>query len=73
MATALRAQALSVEIYPEPAKLKKQFSYADAKKIRFAIMMGEDEIREGTFKVKNLSTREEKSYKTISEFISNLA
>lgn len=72
MATALRVRGLSVEIYPEPSKLKKQFSYADAKKIRFAILMGEDEIRSGTFKVKNLTTREEKSYKTLEDFLTDM-
>jgi histidyl-tRNA synthetase len=72
VASQLRKSGLSVEVYPAPAKLKKQFSYADSKHIRFAIIMGEDEIKAGKIKVKNLSAHEEKEYSSVQEFVKGL-
>jgi histidyl-tRNA synthetase len=51
----LRSEGIPCELYPEPAKLKKQFAYADAKQIPWVLVAGEDEIREGNFTLKNLS------------------
>ena len=36
---------VNAEFYPDHVKLKKQMSYADAKKIPFIIIAGEDEIK----------------------------
>ncbi len=69
VAAELRKSGLSVEVFPGQAKLKKQFSYADAKRIRFAIIMGEDEIKAGKIKVKNLAAHEEKVFASVQEFI----
>jgi histidyl-tRNA synthetase len=49
------------ELYPDTAKLKKQLSYADSKKIPFIIMAGEDEIRKNSITVKVMSSGEQKS------------
>jgi histidyl-tRNA synthetase len=49
------------ELYPDPAKLKKQFSYADAKKIPFIIIAGEDEILKNSVTIKTMSTGEQKN------------
>jgi histidyl-tRNA synthetase len=49
------------ELYPDPAKLKKQFSYADSKKIPFIIMAGEDEINKNSITVKRMSSGEQKN------------
>ena len=49
------------ELYPDPAKLKKQFSYADSKKIPFIIMAGEDEINNNSITVKRMSSGEQRS------------
>ncbi len=54
--SSLRKAAISCELYPEPAKLKKQFGYADAKQIPWVLVAGEDEIKEGTLTLKNLAT-----------------
>ena len=48
------------ELYPDPAKLKKQISYADTKKIPFVIMAGEDEINNNYLTIKIMSTGEQK-------------
>lgn len=54
--TALRAQGVNCEIYPDTVKLKKQFDYADKKGIPYFVIAGEQEIANGTFNVKNLAT-----------------
>ncbi len=54
MAAQLRDQGISTEVYPDAAKIKKQFSYADAKKIPFVIIVGEEEVKNKTFKIKDM-------------------
>ncbi|MFZ5940072.1 MAG: histidine--tRNA ligase [Bacteroidota bacterium] len=52
----LRAKGISCEIYPETAKMKKQFAWADARKIPFVGLAGEDEMSRGVVAVKNMLT-----------------
>jgi histidyl-tRNA synthetase len=51
----LRKSGVACELYPEPVKLKKQFSYADAKQIPWVLVAGEDEIKEGKLTLKQLA------------------
>ena len=51
---------ISAEIYPEPAKMKKQLAYADSKKIQYVIIAGEDEIKNNEVTIKNMLTGEQK-------------
>jgi histidyl-tRNA synthetase len=55
-----REAGISSELYPDAAKLKKQFSYADSRKIPFVAMAGSEEMSEKCFKLKNMATGEEK-------------
>lgn len=55
-AAALRKQGINVEIYPEPAKLKKQLGYADSKQIPFVAIVGETERAAGKVMLKNMQT-----------------
>jgi histidyl-tRNA synthetase len=55
----IRKAGISVEIYPEAAKMKKQMSYADNKKIRFTAIVGENEIAENKITLKNMITGEQ--------------
>jgi histidyl-tRNA synthetase len=41
----LRDAGINAEIYPENAKMKKQFKYADDKRIPFVAIVGEEEIK----------------------------
>ncbi|NLZ19168.1 MAG: histidine--tRNA ligase [Bacteroidales bacterium] len=59
LSAALRAQGVSVEIYPDAAKLKKQFDYADRKAIPFLSITGESEMARGVVNIKNLATGEQ--------------
>lgn len=55
----LRANGLNVEIYPEVAKMKKQMTYADNKKIPFVAIVGGDEMQNNTVMLKNMLTGEQ--------------
>ncbi len=59
-AQSLRAQGLRVEVYPEPAKMKKQMAYADAKHIPFVAIVGGDEMAANKVMLKNMLTGEQK-------------
>ncbi|MCH5244161.1 MAG: histidine--tRNA ligase [Lentimicrobiaceae bacterium] len=60
-AQALRAEGISVELYPSPAKLQKQFSYADNLKIPFVAIIGENEHQSGQIVIKDMATGEQRS------------
>ena len=62
VARELRNRGVSVEIYPEPCKLKKQFDYAARKAIPFISICGSEEIAAGSVNIKNLSSGEQKAF-----------
>ncbi len=64
----LRQKGIRSEIYPESAKMKKQMSYADAKKIPFVALVGENEMNENKIMLKNMITGEQK-LSTLDEVI----
>ena len=50
----LREAGIPVELYPDAAKMKKQFEYADKRGIPFAAIIGEQELRQAAVALKNL-------------------
>jgi len=52
----LRGKGISCELFHEPVKINKQFSYAEKKKIAYAIIIGSKEIEQNYCLVKNLAT-----------------
>ena len=50
----LRMAGIKSEMYPEPAKLKKQLSYANKSKIPFVITIGEDELIQKKYPLKDM-------------------
>ncbi len=56
VAATLRKAGFACEIYPDSAKLKKQFEYADRKGIPYLAIVGDQEVAEGTVTLKNLAT-----------------
>ncbi|MCQ2348647.1 MAG: histidine--tRNA ligase [Paludibacteraceae bacterium] len=59
IARQLRQQGVRVEVYPEPAKMKKQMAYADAKQIPWVAIVGGDEMANGTVMLKNMVSGEQ--------------
>ena len=52
----LRAAGISAEIYPENAKMKKQMGYADALKVPYVAIVGENELTENKMMLKEMAT-----------------
>jgi len=64
----LRENGISSELYLDSSKnLKKQLSYADKKGCPVAIIVGESEIKENKFTLKNLKSSKENDQKTVSK------
>jgi len=55
----LRDAGIASELYPDAAKLKKQFSYADSQKIPIVIIAGSNELSARQATVKNMKTGEQ--------------
>jgi histidyl-tRNA synthetase len=73
VATALRSSGLSVELYPEAAKLSKQLKYADAFKIRYVVIIGPDENAAGKATLRDLVSGEQQliAQANVAQTISN--
>jgi histidyl-tRNA synthetase len=56
LAAELRHSGINAVVYPEPAKLPKQFKFADKMKMKVAVTIGPDEAAKGLVAVKNLSS-----------------
>lgn len=59
LAAELRDAGLNVMVFPEVAKLPKQFKFADKMKMKVALVIGSDEDAKGQVVVKNLSNGEQ--------------
>lgn len=59
----LRDAGINAEIYPESAKIKKQFDYANRKNIPFVIVVGSDEMQSGELTFKNMISGEQEKIK----------
>lgn len=57
----LRQQGVKVELFPDIAKIGKQFQYADKRGIPFAIIVGEEEVKNNVFNIKNLASGEQET------------
>jgi histidyl-tRNA synthetase len=57
--TALRKAGIKVELYPDAAKVGKQFGHADKRNIPFAVIAGSDEILQEKYALKNLISGEQ--------------
>ena len=54
-AAMMRKAGIKTEIYPDNAKMKKQMSYADNKKIPYVVFIGQSEIENNTVTIKNMA------------------
>jgi len=64
IAAQIRAAGISVELYPDCAKMKKQMAYANAKGIPFVVLAGESEINQGKVTLKNMLTGDQQLVST---------
>ena len=59
----LRYQGIICELYPSNVKIKKQLDYANKKNFDFVILIGEEEVKNDSFILKNMSSGEQNSHK----------
>ena len=71
IATMLRNNGISTEVFLNNKKLKAKMKYADKLKIPYVIVVGEDEERTGIVKVKNMENGEEKELDLNQKFDAN--
>ncbi|WP_111683990.1 histidine--tRNA ligase [Winogradskyella tangerina] len=57
--TALRAENIKAELYPDSAKMKKQMTYANRRNIPYVVLVGEEELNSNTFTLKTMETGEQ--------------
>jgi histidyl-tRNA synthetase len=50
----LRQNNIKVEMYPDAAKMAKQFQFAEKKGIQYAVLVGEEEMKQNQYKIKDL-------------------
>ncbi|HLF51902.1 histidine--tRNA ligase [Flavobacterium sp.] len=55
----LRTFGIKVELYPDNVKVGKQFQHADKRSIPFAVIVGEEEMKNNQFALKNLVSGEQ--------------
>lgn len=55
----VRDAGIPAEIYPEPAKMKKQMEYANRRGVPFVVIVGSEELAAGAATVKNMQTGEQ--------------
>ena len=58
----LRKNNVKSELYPDNAKLKKQFNYANKREIPYAVIVGSSEIENNTYTLKNMQSGEQEVY-----------
>jgi histidyl-tRNA synthetase len=58
----LRKQNVSCELYPTEAKLKKQLGYANQKNIQKVVLIGEEEVSQQTFILKDMESGKQSSH-----------
>lgn len=58
----VRAEGVAAALYPDTAKLKKQFQYADALNVPLVAVIGEDELKQGLVTVRDMATGSQSQY-----------
>lgn len=72
LANKLREKGIPTDLYSEKAKLKKQLQYANNNNIPFVIIIGEDEIKNGKYMLKNMKDGNQ-NLLTINEIINKMS
>lgn len=71
VAAALRRSGVAVDMYYDTAKLDKQFKYAESKGARYALLLGEAEVAQGSVIVKDLAARTQEAVaeRNLAEYV----
>jgi len=61
----VRKAGINAEIYPKPVKMNKQMKYANARKIPYVAVVGDNEMQAGEVALKNMQTGEQANVKLV--------
>lgn len=72
LANSLRSSGIACEVYPDIAKIKKSFEYADKKGINFVAVIGSEEIKSGLISLKDMisGSQEEFTLDQLGKYLS---
>ncbi|TJY35861.1 histidine--tRNA ligase [Pontimicrobium aquaticum] len=56
---ALRGYGVNAELYPDTAKMKKQMTYANRRAIPYVVLVGEEELKNNQYTLKNMESGEQ--------------
>ena len=72
LANSLRASGIACEVYPDIAKIKKSFEYADKKGINFVAVIGSEEKKSGLISLKDMisGSQEEFTLDQLGKYLS---
>ncbi len=70
----LRKLGVKADVYPSSAKMQKQMKYANNRQVPFVILIGDQELANESFVVKNMEEGSQKTYKIsdLNSFIQDL-
>jgi histidyl-tRNA synthetase len=70
----LRAAGIPAELYPDNAKFQKQIKYANDKGISYVAIVGDNEMKNETFMLKNMETgeQEEMSIQALINYLNSI-
>jgi len=67
----LRENGYNVELYPDNAKMKKQMTYANRRAIPYVVLVGEEELKNNQYTLKDMSNGEQRKC-SLEELIKNI-
>ncbi|WBU88602.1 histidine--tRNA ligase [Cellulophaga omnivescoria] len=74
LVTELRKNGVKADVYPSAVKMQKQMKYANKRNVPYVVLIGEQELLNGDFVVKNMEKGDQQTYKlsNVSEFLVSL-
>ncbi|NND14699.1 MAG: histidine--tRNA ligase [Eudoraea sp.] len=58
----LRDKGVKADLYPQKAKMQKQMKYANNRQVPYVVLIGEEELNQGVFVVKDMVKGTQKTY-----------
>tara|TARA_R110002073_G_scaffold63391_1_gene158714 strand:- start:179 stop:1549 length:1371 start_codon:yes stop_codon:yes gene_type:complete len=67
----LREKGINAELYPDVAKMKKQMTYANRRAIPYVVIVGEEELKNNKFTLKDMNSGEQYKH-SLEELLNNI-
>ncbi len=58
----LRSLGVRADLYPNDTKISKQFKYADKRRVPFVVLIGDEELENGNFTVKDMQSGSQREF-----------